>query len=235
MRLAATLRLDATLQARSRLYAIGLGVAAVLGVLLRFLLEGEQLRAILPPALLLSLGSTTFMFVAALVIFEKTQGTLAAQTVTPLRDAEYLGSKAATLAAFAVVEGLLLIVLAYGTGFALGWLLLGGGSLAVLYTLFGFAVVSRHDTITAFLVPDALVIGTVIQLPILPYFGIWESPLWYLFPIVPHLVMLEAAFFEVAAAELAYAVAYAALGLVVAWRWARRAFVERIRAGGAGR
>lgn len=217
-------------------------MAVAFGILFRFLFTAEQLPAILPPVLLLYVGSTTFLFLSSLVIFEKAQGTLGAQTVTPLRGAEYLGAKTLTLSAFAVVEGLVFVLLAAfgrdGTDFALGWFLLGGVSLGVLYTLVGFIAVARHDTIVGFLVPDALVIGTLIQLPILPYFGIWESPLWYLVPILPQLLLFEAAFGaplgDLAPWELVYAVVYAALGPALAWPWARRAFERHIRGRAAG-
>ena len=82
-RLASVLRLDVRLQARSRLYAIGIVVSVLMGLAGRFLFEPNSARLVLPIFYLLGIGGTTFMFGSSMLLLEKSQGTLQALRVSP--------------------------------------------------------------------------------------------------------------------------------------------------------
>lgn len=228
-----TLRLDIRLQARNKLYHIGIALAVLLGFGLRSLFPHEPLRLALPAFYLLILGGSTYIFVAGMVLLEWGEGTLDAQKVTPLRLREYLGSKTATLTGFSMVEGLIVLLIAYGIRDLRPIALLAGlGAMGALYTLIGLAQVARHESVTDFLIPGAIVGITVLQLPIFPLLGIWPSPIWYIIPTQAPLILIEAAFRPVAIWELVYAVGYGALALAVSYRLARAQFARHLDMGG---
>ena len=60
------------------------------------------------------------------------------------------------------------------------------------------------------------------DLPALWYLELWPSPLFYLWPTLPSLLLAKAAFLPVDPPELIYACAYGALALGAAVFWAAR-------------
>ena len=115
-RLGATLECDVRLQYANGFY---LAVAFMLAF---FAFVVMQLPAFdwarwLPVLLFSNLVTATFFFMAALIMLEKGEGTLAAQVVTPLSISEYLLSKLLTLGTLSLVESLLLVLIVHGPGF----------------------------------------------------------------------------------------------------------------------
>lgn len=226
-RLAATLRLDLRLQVRNHLYLFTALTTLLLLTVLRQLVPREVLEEVFPPLLFLWLGSTTLMFVAAQVLFEKGEGTLSAVTVSPLRTLEYLVSKLLTLTSLATVESLALLFFSYGTNVNLPLLLLGVVGLAALYTLVGLILVVRYDSVTHFLMTSPLYL-TPLCVPALGLTGLWDSPFLYLWPTQGPLLLLEGAFQDVAAWQVGYALVWTALSLVGLVVWAERAFYRHV-------
>ncbi|MCB0006779.1 MAG: hypothetical protein KDE04_10005 [Anaerolineales bacterium] len=83
-RLLAAMKLDFLLQVRTQLYTIGLVVAVVIAGALAWLADPEQLTTYVPTLMLLVIGGSTLLYVAAMILFEKEQGTLNALIVSPL-------------------------------------------------------------------------------------------------------------------------------------------------------
>ena len=111
--LLATLKLDVRLQARSKLYAIGIVVAILLGLAGRFFVHPDYAGKLLAVFYLAGLGSTTYMFSASLVLLEKSQGTLLALRTTPLTSTAYIASKVITLTSFAALESAIVYAIAF--------------------------------------------------------------------------------------------------------------------------
>jgi len=227
--LAATLRLDVQVQARSQLYGIGIGVAVAVGLIARFLVGAEHAAVGAPILYLLALGGTTYIFGASMVLVEKSQGTLAALRVSPLRRDTYFLSKLITLTAFAAVEGAIIHAVGFwGTGFSL--LPLGAGvlGLGLFNTLVGLAHVASHDSMFSFLVPGAMLIGSILQWPFLYALDIGPPWVWYLFPTQGPLLLMLGAFEPLAAWQWGYALAMT-VGSTLAVGWlARRRFAEHV-------
>ena len=198
-RLAATVRLDLRLQMRN-------GFCYVL-----------------PAVVFGNLVMVNFYFVAGLVLLEKGEGTLEAQVVTPLADREYLASKMLTLAALSLVEQVVIVWSAYGGGFAAGPLVAGVVLAGVLYTLTGFFLVARYRSINEFMFPSVL-FTAVLSLPMLHYFGLWDTWLLHLHPFTAPLVLLGGAFRPLAPWEWAYGVLYSAAWAGLLLLAGRRAF-----------
>ena len=177
-RLVSTVLLDMKVQGRNKLYVIGIGVALVLGLSMGQLFETDTIRIMLPALFLGSLGGTTYMFVAGMVLFEKSERTNDALSVTPLRRRDYILSKTITLTAFATVESVIVLVTAFGVrGFNVAMLAAGILSMGALFTLIGLAQVVRYHSVTEFLVPGGIVINTIMLLPMFHILNIFPSPL----------------------------------------------------------
>ena len=221
-RLAAAIACDARLQYRNGFYAAAAFVAVALVLLLRWVPQG-YLGWLMPALVLTNMQVNTFYFLGGLVLLEKGEGSLEALVVTPLRRGEYLASKVLTLAFMSLVEALAIVALGYGTAFNPWALAVGVALTASLYCLYGFLVVARYDSINEYLFPSMLY-TSVLSLPLLDYFGVWETPLVYLHPVQAPLVLLEAAFRPVDAWERVYGVLYGGLWVGLMGVLAVRAF-----------
>ncbi len=73
------------------------------------------------------------------------------------------------------------------------WLPLTAGTFAMslVYVLIGFLAVVRYDSITEFLFPSVLFV-VVLQVPMIDSVGLWQSPLFYLFPSQGFLLLARA-------------------------------------------
>jgi fluoroquinolone transport system permease protein len=223
------MRLDGKVQARSRLYHIGIGLAIVLGVTARLLLEENALRASLPILILLGMGNTTYVFVAGMILFEKSERTLDAIIVSPLSVPVYLSSKIITLTGFAMVETAILVAISLGVVGFNPWLLaLGAATIGVMYCLTGLIQIVRYRSVTDWLMPGAVVVGIIPGLPIFDMLNIWPSPLWYLIPTYAPLLILTAAFRSITTWEWVYAIGYSALIIGVGLVLARSEFTKHI-------
>ena len=221
-RLAATVRLDLRLQLRNGFYyAVAFVLVCWFVVLTR--LPPIDWGYVLPAVVFGNLVMVNFFFVGGLVLLEKAEGTLEAQVVTPLADWEYLVSKTGTLAVLSVAEQLVIVWSAHGAGFAVGPLVAGTVLAGVLYTLTGFVLVARYRSINEFLFPASL-FTVVLSLPMLHYFGVWDTALLYLHPFTAPLVLLAGAFRPLPPWQWVYGVLYSAAWAGLLLVASRRAF-----------
>ena len=220
-RLSATLRLDAQLQARNNVYLIIAVAALALAFALRALFTPDQLHFFMPLVALSGVTLTTFFLVGVLLLLERGEGTLEVVLVSPLRPAEYLASKLLTVTALALVESALIVGVAYGVGLSFPWLALAVLLRAGLVAAVGVAVGVRYRSITHFLLP-AVALSVAFDLPVLWYLELWPSPLFYLWPTLPSLLLAKAAFLPVGPLQLLYAGVYGALAVGAAVFWASR-------------
>jgi len=221
--LSATLALDVRLQARSRLYAIGIVVALMLGSLSRYLVGPDYAGKAAPVLYLAGLGGTTYVFGAAMVLLEKSQGTLLALRTTPLTSSAYVASKVITLAAFAAFEAAIIQAVGFfGAAFHPIPLTFGVVCLGMFYTFVGLGQVAPHDSIFSFLIPGALAVGSVLQLPVLYVLKVGPPAVWYLLPTQGPLLLMLGAFEPLDDWQWAYAIGMSAISLGLGGWWAKR-------------
>lgn len=229
----ATLTKDVRLQSRAKLYTIGIGVAVGMGLLARFLFGSAPAGRVLAAFYLLGLGGTTYMFGAALVLLEKSEGTLQALRVSPLTTRQYIASKTLTLTTFALFESAIVYLIGFpGTPTNALILLFGVLALGVMYALLGLGQVTPHATVTSFLVPGAFLVAGVLQLPFLYLLDIGPPVLWHLIPSQGPLLLMLGAFEPLEAWQWMYAwtmsgVAIGAAGVWAAWRFRRDIGLQR--------
>ena len=213
----AALKLDILVQARSRLYSVGLSVAVLMGLLVRFLIPESAKAAALAGFFLLALGGTTYMFSAVIVLWEKSQNTLAAVRVSPMNAATYVASKTLTLTLFATAEAAIVYIVGGGWPVPPGPLLLGALVLGAVYTFLGMAQVAPHDSVTGFLMPDAVLASLLLQLPVFYLIDVGPSWLWHVIPSMPSLLILRSAELELSAGQWGYVVVGSVVALVGSW------------------
>ena len=227
--LTATLRLDVRLQARSRLYAIGIFMAVLIGLLARVAFEPRHAARALPALYLLGLGGTTYIFGAAMVLLEKSEGTLQALRATPLTSNAYIASKVITLGAFALLEGLVIYAVGFfGVSVHPAPLLLGVVCLGVVNTLVSMGQVASHDSLTSFLIPGAMVVSVVLQWPVFHVVELGPPLSWYLIPTQGPLLLMMAGFRPLAPWQWVYAITVSMASIGLAGWWARARFARFI-------
>jgi len=224
-RLAATLRTDVRVQLRNGFYLATALVVACSILLLRWL-PAEAAGLLLPVVLLENVVVNTFYFVSGLLLLERGEGTFVAQSVTPLRPGEYLGSKLLTLTALSLGEGLLIAAAVGGVDGRLVATALGIALAAVLLCLAGVALVVRYDSINEFIMPSVLY-TSLLSLPVLGHFGVGARGWYIAHPIQGPLELIRAPAPDTPAG-LAYAIGYPALWMVPAGLASRRA-LRRMR------
>jgi fluoroquinolone transport system permease protein len=221
-RLSATLRLDAQLQARNKVYWIVAVASLGLGLALAALFSPDQLRFFMPVVALSGVGITAFFLVGVLLMLERGEGTLDVVLVSPLRPSEYLASKLLTVTALALVESAVIAGVAFGVAFSFPWLAAAVLLRAGLVAAVGVAVGVRCRSITQFLLP-AVGLTLAFDLPVVWYLELWQSPVFYILPTLPSLLLAKAAFLPVEPLQLAYASIYGVLVVGAAVFWASRA------------
>jgi len=217
---------DVVLQYRGGFYLVGAVVATFYIGLLRQIPSSWPLNLplLIPLLLIVNVLVTTFYFVAALVLFERAEGTLAATAVSPLRVSEYLGAKVISLAILAIGENLAVVVFFYGTDFNSVTLIAALLLLCGFYTLSGFIAISRFDTISTFLIPSSVAITALLVPPMVFHFRTDPTGLIYLHPVQPYLSLVTAAFLPRPPAEILYGAVAGMLWLALSCGLARRAY-----------
>jgi fluoroquinolone transport system permease protein len=159
----------------------------------------------MPAMLLNELVIVTFYFVGGLMLLEKGEGTLQAQSVSPLLTAEYVLSKVVTLTIAAVLQVLLIVALIPGVAVRWTPLILGVTMAAIMFVLVGIIVVLRARSINEYLLPSIMYLGLLLA-PMLPYAIGWSFWPMYLHPVQAPLVLMRAALEDIALWQLGYAI-----------------------------
>lgn len=219
-RLRKTIALDIKLQAKSNLYAIGIGVAALLGMVLRALVPVQQSGRGLVAFFGLGIGGTTFMFAASMLLLEKSEHTLDALRVSMLRASDYVLSKVITLVGFALLECLMVFALAHrGVDVQFVVLVLGCVVLGAMYTLLGLALVAPFRSVTRFLLPTGTLAAMIAQIPVLALVNLGADDLWWWIPSHAPLLLLRGAFEPLSSVQWAYATGVSAVSIYILYRW----------------
>ena len=217
---------DMLRQQRYQIFAAAALLTLIYIALLRFLpLEGQN--AVIITLIYSDPTSLGLLFIGAIYLFERSENTLAALAVTPLRPWHYLLSKTITLTFLAILCSIAMILAAVGTDFQPVYFVLGIGLSASLFTLLGFILASGCNTFNEYVMKMGLIMLPV-ALPILHLFGVFAGPWNYVIPVQAGLVLLEASLSPVALWEKAYGVLYLVAANVVSFNWAIRAYQKAI-------
>lgn len=172
-------------------------------------------------------------FVGALVLLERDQNTLDPLFVTPVSLVEYLGSKAVSLTAIALLSSLAIFVSTQGFGAGIGLVAVAVIGASFFFTFIGLAIASRSTSVPDYFI-RGLGWGLLLCVPLIDYFGVVRSPLFYLLPPQPVLTLLDQSFGierpGLTALSAVLCLAWAPLGLYLARRRFMRHVLHRQRA-----
>lgn len=172
------------------------------------------------------------MFVGALVLFEKTENTLQALTVTPMKTRDYFLAKIISLTALSVVAALLFVLLVDGIEFNYLYLFLGIIPTSVFLILLGFVLVSRCNSINEYLLRVGASNLALFIPPMLHVSGLYQNVIFYLWPSQASFLLLGGVFSEVALWDTVYSVVYLSIWAASCYYLAKRAFYKHIVMGG---
>jgi fluoroquinolone transport system permease protein len=173
------------------------------------------------------------MFVGALVLFEKTENTLQALIVTPIKTSTYFLSKIISLTLLSLVTGTVFLLLTQGFDFNIAYYLTGLTLTSILLILIGFIFVSRCHSLNEYLLMIMLSFIILFLPPLLHLSKIYENTLFYLWPTQASFIILKGTFSEISAIDTAYAVPYLFIWILLCYYLARKAFYTHIIQGGA--
>lgn len=234
-RFLSTMKTDVVVQLRTNLYTIGVGAGVLIAIALSQLAQPDQMVSLVPPLMLIAVGGSTLLYVSAMIIFEKDEGTLWAMIVSPVRPSEYLWSKIITLTALATLESVVMIggamlIMRFSGDLSLPnvpLLLLGIVAIGVLYTLIGVVLVVRYSSITDYLLPMAGV-AVILQLPFLYFLGWVQHWSFLLIPTSAPTMLMVGAYRPLASWEWVYGLGVTAVLLIGLSIWAYRAFQTHV-------
>ncbi|MEO3876702.1 ABC transporter permease [Nonomuraea sp. B12E4] len=232
--LRAAIAMDVRLQRRYGFWhATAVVIALWIGVL-RLVPDG-LLGAAMPYLLMSDLQFFLF-FIAGALFFEKGERTLFALLTSPLRFGHYLTAKLVTMSALALVTCAVVVAVDYGTGFNAPALLGGVVFMALLMVLAGFITAPLFPSISEWLLPSTLLLA-LVNAPIVDYSGLYPHLAFYLVPSQAPLLLLGAAFHQVELAgwQVAYAIGYPIMWIVLLCLLARRVFHRHVIAREGGR
>lgn len=232
-RLMMSLRQDILLQRRYGFYYAALFVTLVWVILIRFLPKDYR-EFLLPLVIFLDLGMIGFYFIAGQIIFEKAEKTLQILNITPLSLEEYLGSKLVTFSFLAWLVSMTVAVASLGIHFNLLLFSLGVWLTSLLMLVAGVTGVAPYHSISSFIMPSQLYL-LILVLPLLSFVGWLNTPLFYLIPTQGSLLLLKGAFNPIKAWQIAYAVIYQLVWILLLFFWARFRLQRYLGSQGGGK
>lgn len=224
-RLISLLKLDFILIVRNRILAVAAFVTVLYMIIIQ-VLPDESFTEVLTILIFSDPVMLGFMFIGAMVLFEKSSNTLQAISVTPVRAGEYLLSKGITLTAVALAASMIMAVAGLHFRFNPLYLIIAVVFSSLFFIFIGFAGASRIKTFNQyFIIIPMFMIPTC--LPFLNYFGVTDTWLWYIVPTQASLILFHSAFEGTASftmADMVYALVYLPATVLVSYRFAEREY-----------
>lgn len=187
--------------------------------------EFKTLYLIMDPTLI------GIMFVGALVLFEKTENTLQALTVTPMETRTYFLSKIISLTILSVVSGFLFVFLSHGIDFHYFYMIAGIVLTSIFLILLGFLLVARCRSINEYLALMMIAFLLLFVPPLIDLSGIYENVVFYLWPSQASFLLFNGVFGAISLYDTIYALAYLVIWIVGCYILAKKAFYTHIVVG----
>lgn len=166
------------------------------------------------------------LFSGAMYLFEKSENTLEAFAVTPLRAAEYLLSKVITFSFLGLAASLAMAFASWGWDFSKLPFIIGITLTASLFTMLGFVIVVGTRSFNEYVIKIGIWMIPV-ALPLLDFFGIYRSFWFYLIPVQPTLLLLKASRTDITSWQMIYSIGYLIVWNILAFLWALKRLREQ--------
>lgn len=183
-RLAASLYWQVIYQHRNGFYVAGIVTVAMLVAFLSVLPDGIDAatrRVIFAVFTISAVQITTFFFIGGVMLLERGEGVLSALAVSPLNAGEYIAARAATLAALATLEALIVSLAIAGVEIGIAQFIAGTAALSLIFACLGIAFFARYAGLNEALMPSILA-TLVLSLPLFALARPEPALVWNLHP-----------------------------------------------------
>ncbi|MBL1420805.1 MAG: hypothetical protein COC24_009880 [Alphaproteobacteria bacterium] len=223
-------------QFRNGLYHVGIGVGVLVAIVVSQLISANILSLTMVGIMLLIIGGSTLLYVAAILMFERDEDTISATIVSPLTIAEYIVAKTVSLTILATLEsfvsfgGALVIMYFQGVEFEIPnvlILIISLFAICIIFVLMGIILAVRYKSITDFIMPMAVVI-IFLQIPIFYFVDFTDTWLLLLFPVSPPTMMMLGAFGQMQNWQYVYSIGYSVICIIGLFYWAKAAFAKHV-------
>ena len=225
-RILLTVLWDLLLQAKYQILTVAAMVTLIYVAIFRLLIR-DGFDEILILLIFTDPAMLGFIFIGALVLFEKGSHTLDALVVTPLRIPEYLLSKVISLGLIATVCALFMAMAGHGTRFSYPLYLYSVFLTSAIVTLLGFAGASRIRSFNQYFIIIPVFL-TPLALPLLNFFKLTDSYILYLLPTQATLNLLWASFHTIPPADMIYSLICLPAWLMLSYYYAAYSFRKHI-------
>lgn len=235
-RLLTAAKTDIIVQFRNGLYHVGLGVGAITAIIISQLIGIDAMSLAMAGIMILVVGASTVLYVAAMILFEQDEGTIYATLISPLTPGQYLAAKIISLSLLASLEALTMfygaIAIMYFQGIEIilpNFIILSLSllSICIIFVLMGVILVVRYKSITDFIMPMAGLM-LILSLPIIYFIGLSDNWLWLAFPISAPTMLMLGAFDGLQNWQYIYGIGYGLTSIISLAIWAHKSFVKHI-------
>lgn len=136
-----------------------------------------------------------FLFIGAIILFEKSENTIDFLTATPLRIHEYILSKVLSLSFLSFIASLVIIFAVVGIKFNFFILLIAIILTSSFFTLLGIFAVSKMNNINEYLIWSVFYLS-IFSIPVISFFEIFNSSIFFLIPTHSSLNLFSMLFSE---------------------------------------
>lgn len=168
-----------------------------------------------------------FIFIGAMILFEKTDQTLPAQVITPLKPSEFLWSKALALLIPTIICSLVMMIAAKGIHFRVILFLLNITLTSLLFTFLGIAGVMRVKTFNQYIIVIPVFIAPT-SLPLLNFFGLTHLKVLYIIPTQASLYLFQQTLRPPDRMIELVSVAYLSLWVYLSYLFSRKTFENQL-------
>lgn len=221
MRLLSLIKNDIKFQVKHGFYQIYIVVTLLYIILLRIV--EPSFRGFIATIIIFSDPSVLgFFFIGGIVLLEKNQNIYQSIFVSPLREEEYLISKVVSFALISVISSLAIAFSINGFSFNIVLFMLGVLLTSAFFTLMGFILVSRTNTINEYLISSPLI--SILILPLLEFFKIYKSPIFNFLPAKASLDLIYGSFLGMNNIQIILSVVNIGSWIIFAFLWAKAWF-----------
>ena len=174
-----------------------------------------------------------FFFVGSIILLERGQGTLNTLFVTPIRLHEFLLSKSLSLTALAVLVSAGIVVISTPFAPLNPYFFFGVICSSLFYTLIGLGVAAKSATLNGYIF-RGVAYTILFFLPLVHYFHLFESPIFWLLPTLPVLNLIDSLYLYHTTGKLLMSAGILLLWTVAAYFVAYRWFYNYVILGSGG-
>jgi fluoroquinolone transport system permease protein len=168
---------------------IALIIALIYTALLRSL-PGIRIDMVVVSLIFSDPSMLGFIFIGAIILFEKSDNTLPALVVTPMKQWEFLWSRAIALLIPALIGSFGIALAGWGFHFRIVPLFVSVSLSSILFTFIGFIGATRVKTFNQYMIIIPLFLAPA-AIPLINYFELVHWPILYLMPTQSTLDLLS--------------------------------------------